>query len=145
MTHKTKPRVTRSSGNVFRDLGFPPDEGGDLAGEIGWRIGGSKRTRIVRNIKDTEGGSRRSPQSIVKEVIQSGQSVISADARADARFVESESVIAENIMSILYSVPTPIFQAAVAKCRDNVRDFAFGWLLCGKDYFKGDWNIRACL
>jgi Nif-specific regulatory protein len=59
------------------------------------------RTRIVRNIKDTEGGSRRSPQSIVKEVIQSGQSVISADARADARFVESESVIAENIMSIL--------------------------------------------
>ncbi|HXH40319.1 MAG TPA: sigma 54-interacting transcriptional regulator, partial [Thermoanaerobaculia bacterium] len=59
------------------------------------------RTRIVRNIKDTEGGSRRSPQSIVKEVIQSGQSVISADARSDARFVESESVIAENIMSIL--------------------------------------------
>ncbi|HSY51754.1 MAG TPA: sigma 54-interacting transcriptional regulator [Thermoanaerobaculia bacterium] len=59
------------------------------------------RTRIARNIKDTEGGSRRSPQSIVKEVIQSGQSVISADARADERFVESESVIAENIMSIL--------------------------------------------
>jgi Nif-specific regulatory protein len=59
------------------------------------------RTRIVRNIKDTEGGSRRSPQSIVKEVIQSGQSVISADARADDRFTESESVIAENIMSIL--------------------------------------------
>jgi Nif-specific regulatory protein len=59
------------------------------------------RTSIVRNIKETEGGSRRSPQSIVKEVIQSGQSVISADARADARFVESESVIAENIMSIL--------------------------------------------
>ncbi len=58
-------------------------------------------TRIVRNINDTEGGSRRSPQSIVKEVIQSGQPVISADARADARFVESESVIAENIMSIL--------------------------------------------
>jgi Nif-specific regulatory protein len=59
------------------------------------------RTRIVRNIKDPEGGSRRSPQSIVKEVIQSGQSVISADARADERFTESESVIAENIMSIL--------------------------------------------
>jgi Nif-specific regulatory protein len=59
------------------------------------------RTRIVRNIKETEGGSRRSPQSIVKEVIQSGQSVISADARTDERFVDSESVIAENIMSIL--------------------------------------------
>jgi predicted XRE-type DNA-binding protein len=26
MTHKTKSRVTRSSGNVFRDLGFPPDK-----------------------------------------------------------------------------------------------------------------------
>jgi predicted XRE-type DNA-binding protein len=25
MAHKTKPRVTRPSGNVFRDLGFPPD------------------------------------------------------------------------------------------------------------------------
>lgn len=25
MPHKTKPRVTRPSGNVFRDLGFPPD------------------------------------------------------------------------------------------------------------------------
>lgn len=26
MTQKTKPRLTRSSGNVFRDLGFPPDK-----------------------------------------------------------------------------------------------------------------------
>ena len=26
MTQKTKPRVTRSSGNVFRDLGFPPEK-----------------------------------------------------------------------------------------------------------------------
>jgi len=26
VTQKTKPRVTRSSGNVFRDLGFPPDK-----------------------------------------------------------------------------------------------------------------------
>jgi predicted XRE-type DNA-binding protein len=25
MAHKPKPRVTRPSGNVFRDLGFPPD------------------------------------------------------------------------------------------------------------------------
>jgi predicted XRE-type DNA-binding protein len=25
MAHKTKPKVTRPSGNVFRDLGFPPD------------------------------------------------------------------------------------------------------------------------
>lgn len=26
MTQKPKARVTRSSGNVFRDLGFPPDK-----------------------------------------------------------------------------------------------------------------------
>jgi predicted XRE-type DNA-binding protein len=26
MVHKTKPRVSRPSGNVFRDLGFPPDK-----------------------------------------------------------------------------------------------------------------------
>jgi predicted XRE-type DNA-binding protein len=26
MMHKAKPRVTRSSGNVFPDLGFPPDK-----------------------------------------------------------------------------------------------------------------------
>jgi predicted XRE-type DNA-binding protein len=26
MTQKAKPRVTRSSGNVFRDLGFPPEK-----------------------------------------------------------------------------------------------------------------------
>jgi Nif-specific regulatory protein len=62
---------------------------------------GALRTRVVRNIKDGEGDSKRSPQSIVKEVIQTGQSVMSADARADERFVESESVITENIISIL--------------------------------------------
>ena len=63
---------------------------------------GAMRTRIVRNIKEgAEGESKRSPQSIVKEVIQTGQSVMSADAREDHRFVESESVIAENIISIL--------------------------------------------
>jgi Nif-specific regulatory protein len=59
------------------------------------------RTRVVRNINEAEGGSKRSPQSIVKEVIQTGQMIMSADARADERFVESESVIAENILSIL--------------------------------------------
>ncbi|HEX3584061.1 MAG TPA: sigma 54-interacting transcriptional regulator, partial [Thermoanaerobaculia bacterium] len=59
------------------------------------------RTRVVRNINEADGGSKRSPQSIVKEVIQSGQPIMSADARADERFIESESVIAENILSIL--------------------------------------------
>ena len=59
------------------------------------------RTRVVRNINEAEGGSKRSPQSIVKEVIQTGQMIMSADARADERFVESESVITENILSIL--------------------------------------------
>jgi Nif-specific regulatory protein len=63
---------------------------------------GALRTRVVRNIKEgAEGESKRSPQSVVKEVIQTGQAIMSADARADQRFVESESVIAENIVSIL--------------------------------------------
>ncbi|MBV9477515.1 MAG: sigma 54-interacting transcriptional regulator [Acidobacteria bacterium] len=63
---------------------------------------GALRTRVARNIRESvEGDARRSPQSIVKEVIQTGQSVMSADARADQRFVESESVIADNILSIL--------------------------------------------
>ncbi|HEX2120024.1 MAG TPA: sigma 54-interacting transcriptional regulator [Thermoanaerobaculia bacterium] len=63
---------------------------------------GALRTRVARNIKEAaEGDARRSPQSIVKEVIQSGQSVMSADARADDRFVASESVAADNILSIL--------------------------------------------
>jgi Nif-specific regulatory protein len=59
------------------------------------------RTRVVRNLNEADGGSKRSPQSIVKEVIQTGSTIMSADARADERFVESESVIAENILSIL--------------------------------------------
>jgi len=63
---------------------------------------GALRTRVVRNIKEgPESERKRSPQAIVKEVMQTGQSVISADARSDERFVESESVIAENILSIL--------------------------------------------
>ncbi len=64
---------------------------------------GALRTRVVRNIREDAamGDSKRSPQSIVKEVIQTGQAVMSADARADERFAESESVIAENIVSIL--------------------------------------------
>src|SRR5213075_1675043 len=37
------------------------------------------RTRVVRNINEADGGSKRSPQSIVKEVIQTGQVIMSAD------------------------------------------------------------------
>ncbi|HVT45466.1 MAG TPA: sigma 54-interacting transcriptional regulator [Thermoanaerobaculia bacterium] len=60
------------------------------------------RTRVVRNIHDgVEEGSRRSPQAITREVIQSGRSIISADARADDRFIDSDSVISDNIISTL--------------------------------------------
>jgi len=63
---------------------------------------GALRTRVARNIREgSDKESKRSPQSVIKEVIQTGQAVMSADARADERFVESESVIAENIVSIL--------------------------------------------
>jgi Nif-specific regulatory protein len=60
------------------------------------------RTRVARNIREgAEGESKRSPQAIIKEVIQSGRSIMSADARADERFVDSETVISENIVSTL--------------------------------------------
>jgi Nif-specific regulatory protein len=60
------------------------------------------RTRVARNIREAlDADDKRSPQSIVKEVIQSGQAVMSADALADDRFSGSESLIAENILSIL--------------------------------------------
>jgi Nif-specific regulatory protein len=63
---------------------------------------GALRTRVARNIREgSDKESKRSPQSVIKEVIQTGRAVMSADARADERFVESESVIAENIVSIL--------------------------------------------
>jgi len=75
-------------------------------------VSGSLRTRVSRNIR--EGGEHekgRSPHAIIKEVMQSGTSVMSADARADDRFVDSETVISENIVSIL-CVPLVI--------RDNI-------------------------
>jgi Nif-specific regulatory protein len=59
------------------------------------------KTRVVRNMRDGETESKRSPQSIIREVMQTGIPVISADARADERFVDSDSVISENIVSTL--------------------------------------------
>jgi Nif-specific regulatory protein len=65
-------------------------------------ITGALRTRVARNIQEGhEQPTRRSPQSIIREVVQTGQSVMSADARTDERFQGSESVIADNIISIL--------------------------------------------
>ncbi|MCM2316580.1 MAG: sigma 54-interacting transcriptional regulator, partial [Thermoanaerobaculia bacterium] len=76
-------------------------------------ITGSLRTRVARNIREGADAEKkgRSPQAIIKEVMQTGTSVISADARADDRFVDSETVISENIVSIL-CVPLVI--------RDNI-------------------------
>jgi Nif-specific regulatory protein len=63
-------------------------------------ITGTLRTRVARNIRE-EVESARSPQAIIREVMQSGRSVISADARADARFLDSETITSENIVSTL--------------------------------------------
>jgi Nif-specific regulatory protein len=63
---------------------------------------GALRTRVVRNIREeATGEDKRSPHTIVGEVIRTGQAVISADARVDDRFAGSESVITDNIVSIL--------------------------------------------
>ena len=65
-------------------------------------VSGTLRTRVVRNLQDGEDPQNvRSPLSIVKRVIDKGQSVISADARIDDRFEESETVLLENIVSTL--------------------------------------------
>jgi Nif-specific regulatory protein len=65
-------------------------------------ITGELRTRVARNIREVgEKESKRSPQAVVREVIQTGQSIISADARSDDRFIDSETVISENIVSML--------------------------------------------
>ena len=59
------------------------------------------RTRVVRNIRDgADVDARRSPQSVVKEVIRTGRAIMSADASTDDRF-RSESMIAENILSVV--------------------------------------------
>src|SRR5204863_9133986 len=44
------------------------------------------RTRVVRNINEADAGSKRSPQSISQAAIQTGQPIMSADARADDGF-----------------------------------------------------------
>ncbi|MBW3670348.1 MAG: tetratricopeptide repeat protein, partial [Acidobacteria bacterium] len=65
-------------------------------------VSGRLRTRVVRNLKDGDDPENvRSPLSIVERVINTGQSVISADARIDDRFEESETVLLENIVSTL--------------------------------------------
>jgi Nif-specific regulatory protein len=66
-------------------------------------ITGALRTRVARNIREgsDQRDSSRSPQAIIREVIETGRSIISADALADERFLESESVIADRIRSTL--------------------------------------------
>jgi predicted XRE-type DNA-binding protein len=54
MTRKTKPRVTRSSGNVFRDLGFPPEKAehllvrADLMIRLEKELGGLKQAQAAK-------------------------------------------------------------------------------------------------
>ena len=65
-------------------------------------VSGTLRTRVVRNLKEGDDAANiRSPLSIVNRVIDTGQSVMSADARIDDRFEESETVLLENIVSTL--------------------------------------------
>lgn len=62
-------------------------------------ITGELRTRAARNLTDEE--APRSPQTVIREVMRSGKSLLSADARQDERFDESHSVVAENVVSML--------------------------------------------
>jgi len=83
MTPKTKPRVTRSSGNVFRDLGFPPDKAkhllvrADLMIRLGKELGS-------RNLKQAQAAKLLGiPQPRVSDLLRGRVERFSADALID--------------------------------------------------------------
>jgi predicted XRE-type DNA-binding protein len=83
MTQKAKPRVTRSSGNVFRDLGFPPDKAehllvrADLMIRLEKELGdrGMKQTQAAKLLGIT--------QPRVSDLLRGRVELFSADALID--------------------------------------------------------------
>jgi predicted XRE-type DNA-binding protein len=83
MTPKTKLKVTRSTGNVFRDLGFPPGTGERLQvradlmirieKELGWR--GLTRVKAAKLLTVT--------QPRVSDLLRGRVELFSADALID--------------------------------------------------------------
>ena len=82
MTQKTKPKVTRSSGNVFRDLGFPPDKAEHLLVRADLMI------RIEKEL-----GSRRLKQAQAAEILGITQPRVSDLLRGRVELFSADALI----------------------------------------------------
>src|SRR5262249_16434400 len=82
MTQKTKPKVSRSSGNVFRDLGFPPEKAEHLL---------VRADLMIRLEKEL--GSRGLTQAQAAELLGVTQPRVSAFLRAPAQLFSADTLI----------------------------------------------------
>lgn len=83
MTQETKPRVTRSSGNVFRDLGFPPAKAEHLLVRADLMIRLEKELRF-RGLKQAQAAKLLGiTQPRVSDLLRGRVELFSADALID--------------------------------------------------------------
>ena len=83
MTHKPKSRVTRSSGNVFRDLGFPPDKAEHLLVRADLMIRLEKELRS-RRVKQAQAATLLGiSQPRVSDLLRGRVELFSADTLID--------------------------------------------------------------
>lgn len=83
MTQRTKPRVTRSRGNVFRDLGFPPEKAEHLLVRADFMIRLQKELGS-RGLKQAEAAKLLGiTQPRVSDLLRGRVELFSADALID--------------------------------------------------------------
>ena len=111
MTQKTKPKVTRSSRNVFRDLGFPPDEAEHLLvrADLMIRLEKELGSRGLKQAQAAELLGITQPR--VSDLLRGRVELFSADALIDmlAR-LESRSVLWPRPASGSRRVRAPAFR-----------------------------------
>ena len=83
MTQKTKPRVTRSKGNVFRDLGFPPDKAEHLLvrADLMIRLEKELRSRALKQAQAAKLLGISQPR--VSDLLRGRMELFSADSLID--------------------------------------------------------------
>lgn len=83
MMQKAKPRVTRSKGNVFRDLGFPPDKAEHLLVRADLMIRLEKELR-ARALKQAQAAKLLGiSQPRVSDLLRGRMELFSADSLID--------------------------------------------------------------
>ncbi len=82
MTQRAKPRVTRSSGNVFRDLGFPSDQAEHLL------VRADLMTRIEKEL-----GSRGLKQAQAAKLLGISQPRVSDLLRGRVELFSADALI----------------------------------------------------